>query len=65
MRAANESYALKMNTIVIVVSKIHILHPRLAFVKGIFTNLAYKSNNCLVSAVFNKVESIVSAEVRN
>ena len=51
MRAANESYALKMNIIVIFVSKIHILNPRLACVQSIFTNLAYKSNNCLAGDV--------------
>ena len=34
MRAANESNVLKMNIIVIFVSKIHILHSRLAFIQG-------------------------------
>ena len=34
MRAANESYALKMNIIVIFISRIHILRPRLAFIQG-------------------------------
>ena len=36
MRATNESYVkmIKMNAIVIFVSKIHILHSRLAFVQG-------------------------------
>ena len=34
MRAANESNVLKMSIIVIFVSKIHILHSRLAFVQG-------------------------------